>query len=155
MFGADPYDAGSRAGPGRAAARRHDVNAAMARRDRADPRGPRGAGARPGRVASRRTSGWSPCAPAAARRARRPQGQHAAAAQIAEQLGRRGWPGSQQHVRTLSGGNQQKVVIGKWLLADTKVLILDEPTRGIDVGAKVEIYQLINELDGRGCRRRS
>jgi ribose transport system ATP-binding protein len=56
-----------------------------------------------------------------------------------------------QHVRTLSGGNQQKVVIGKWLLADTRVLILDEPTRGIDVGAKVEIYQLINELTAQGA----
>ncbi|WP_406395955.1 sugar ABC transporter ATP-binding protein [Streptomyces sp. NBC_00887] len=76
-------------------------------------------------------------------------GQHGAAQQIAEQLKVR-MAGLHQHVGTLSGGNQQKVVIGKWLLADTKVLILDEPTRGIDVGAKVEIYQLINELTASG-----
>ncbi len=76
--------------------------------------------------------------------------QHAAAERIAGQLGVR-MAGLGQHVRTLSGGNQQKVVIGKWLLADTKVLILDEPTRGIDVGAKVEIYQLINELTAAGA----
>jgi ribose transport system ATP-binding protein len=77
------------------------------------------------------------------------KGQRTAAARIAEQLGVR-MAGLGQQVRTLSGGNQQKVVIGKWLLADTKVLILDEPTRGIDVGAKVEIYQLINELTAAG-----
>jgi ribose transport system ATP-binding protein len=75
--------------------------------------------------------------------------QRTATARIAEQLGVR-MTGLGQQVRTLSGGNQQKIVIGKWLLADTKVLILDEPTRGIDVGAKVEIYQLINELTAAG-----
>ena len=51
---------------------------------------------------------------------------------------------------TLSGGNQQKVVIGKWLMADPKVLILDEPTRGIDVGSKYEIYNIINNLVEQG-----
>ncbi|MDO4787636.1 MAG: sugar ABC transporter ATP-binding protein [Johnsonella sp.] len=50
----------------------------------------------------------------------------------------------------LSGGNQQKVVVGKWLARDSKVVIFDEPTRGIDVGAKVEIYHLMNELKKQG-----
>ena len=50
----------------------------------------------------------------------------------------------------LSGGNQQKVVLGKWLAAGVDVLILDEPTRGIDVGAKVEIYELMNRLTATG-----
>jgi ribose transport system ATP-binding protein len=60
-------------------------------------------------------------------------------------------PGPEQKVRYLSGGNQQKTVIGKWLLADSRVLIMDEPTRGIDVGAKVEIYELMNELTEQGA----
>ncbi len=51
---------------------------------------------------------------------------------------------------TLSGGNQQKIVIGKWLLRDPSVLILDEPTRGVDVGAKAEIYAIIEQLAARG-----
>lgn len=55
-----------------------------------------------------------------------------------------------QPVRTLSGGNQQKVVLSKWLAADAKILLLDEPTRGIDVNAKSEIYHLINELAQQG-----
>ena len=59
-------------------------------------------------------------------------------------------PGLEQEVRYLSGGNQQKVVISKWLLEKAKILIFDEPTRGIDVGAKKEVYSLINELVGQG-----
>ncbi len=59
-------------------------------------------------------------------------------------------PSIQQRVRNLSGGNQQKVVIGKWLTADTEILIFDEPTRGIDVGAKSEIYRLLNDLAEQG-----
>jgi len=50
----------------------------------------------------------------------------------------------------LSGGNQQKIVVAKWLMSDSEVIILDEPTRGIDVGAKREIYELINDLARAG-----
>ncbi len=59
-------------------------------------------------------------------------------------------PSVRQKVVNLSGGNQQKVVIGKWLTANSDILIFDEPTRGIDVGAKSEIYKLLNELARQG-----
>jgi ribose transport system ATP-binding protein len=59
-------------------------------------------------------------------------------------------PSIHQKVVTLSGGNQQKIVIGKWLAMSPKVLILDEPTRGIDVGAKAEIYRHMAELAAEG-----
>jgi ribose transport system ATP-binding protein len=59
-------------------------------------------------------------------------------------------PTLEQKVKFLSGGNQQKVVVGKWLTADTDILIFDEPTRGIDVGAKSEIYKLLNDLAHQG-----
>ena len=59
-------------------------------------------------------------------------------------------PGVFQQVGNLSGGNQQKVVLAKWLFTDPDVLILDEPTRGIDVGAKFEIYTIINDLAAQG-----
>jgi ribose transport system ATP-binding protein len=59
-------------------------------------------------------------------------------------------PSAAQTVGLLSGGNQQKVVYGKWLARGPRVLILDEPTRGVDVGAKAEIYALVDELAGRG-----
>ncbi len=55
-------------------------------------------------------------------------------------------PTINQNVKNLSGGNQQKVILGKWLAANSELIILDEPTRGIDVGAKFEIYKLINQL---------
>jgi putative multiple sugar transport system ATP-binding protein len=59
-------------------------------------------------------------------------------------------PDVMQKVVNLSGGNQQKVVLSKWLFTDPQVLILDEPTRGIDVGAKFEIYGIMNELAAQG-----
>jgi ABC-type sugar transport system ATPase subunit len=59
-------------------------------------------------------------------------------------------PDLQAEVATLSGGTQQKIVIGKWLDLEPRVLLLDEPTRGVDVGAKAEIYELVEELTARG-----
>jgi ABC-type sugar transport system ATPase subunit len=60
-------------------------------------------------------------------------------------------PGPRQRVVNLSGGNQQKVVLAKWLLTRADIFFFDEPTRGIDVGAKVEVYRLMNELLARGA----
>jgi D-xylose transport system ATP-binding protein len=59
-------------------------------------------------------------------------------------------PGLEALVGKLSGGNQQKVVLGKVLMTEPKVVLLDEPTRGIDVGAKLEIYELVNQLTAEG-----
>ncbi len=60
-------------------------------------------------------------------------------------------PSVEQAVKNLSGGNQQKVVLSKWLYSGSRILIFDEPTRGIDVGAKSEIYKLMNSLAAEGC----
>jgi D-xylose transport system ATP-binding protein len=59
-------------------------------------------------------------------------------------------PDQETIVGTLSGGNQQKVVLGKALMTEPRVIFLDEPTRGIDVGAKIEVYELINQLTAAG-----
>ena len=59
-------------------------------------------------------------------------------------------PSQRTQIRSLSGGNQQKVIFGRWLLTSPEILLLDEPTRGIDVGAKYEIYQLIINLANEG-----
>ena len=59
-------------------------------------------------------------------------------------------PSENQKVKNLSGGNQQKVVVGKWLIADADVYIFDEPTKGVDVGAKKDIFELIGRLVNQG-----
>ncbi|MEW1789286.1 sugar ABC transporter ATP-binding protein [Streptomyces albidoflavus] len=147
VFGADPYDRGSVEVLGRELPR-HDVNAAMTAGLGLVPEDRKGQGLVLD-ASVQENLGLVTLKAASRGGLVDLKGQRTAAARIAEQLGVR-MAGLGQHVRTLSGGNQQKVVIGKWLLADTKVLILDEPTRGIDVGAKVEIYQLMNELTASG-----
>jgi ABC-type sugar transport system ATPase subunit len=77
------------------------------------------------------------------RREREAFGRHVAALRIKV-------PHQDEAARNLSGGNQQKVVLAKWLERDCEVLFFDEPTRGIDVGARHEIYQLMNDLVARG-----
>ncbi|GLZ78397.1 sugar ABC transporter ATP-binding protein [Actinorhabdospora filicis] len=81
----------------------------------------------------------------------RPGRERAAARALAERLQLRP-PDVERPVGTLSGGNQQKVVLGRWLLGHTRLLLLDEPTRGVDAGARAELYQLIRDLaaDGLG-----
>lgn len=59
-------------------------------------------------------------------------------------------PSAKQYVKNLSGGNQQKVAVGKWLAADCKIYIFDEPTKGVDVGAKQEIFKLIKNITQQG-----
>ena len=59
-------------------------------------------------------------------------------------------PGIEKKIKELSGGNQQKVVLARWLATDCDIILFDEPTRGIDVGAKQEIYELINRLAESG-----
>ena len=59
-------------------------------------------------------------------------------------------PSMQQAVKNLSGGNQQKVIVARWLIKNSDIFIFDEPTRGIDVGAKSEMYELIEELTQQG-----
>lgn len=77
------------------------------------------------------------------------KGQLERASEVAEKLRIR-MVDIKQPIRDLSGGNQQKAVFGRWVLAGSKVLLLDEPTRGVDVGAKVEIYNIINEVTAKG-----
>jgi len=79
----------------------------------------------------------------------RPKKIAAAVKRMADSLQLKGQP--EQPASTLSGGNQQKVVIAKWLLTNPRVVIFDEPTRGIDVGAKEAVYQLIEDLAQRGA----
>ncbi|MGC5563179.1 sugar ABC transporter ATP-binding protein [Streptomyces sp. FR-108] len=147
VFGADPYDKGSVAVAGTRLPR-HDVNAAMTAGIGFVPEDRKGQGLLLD-ASVEENLGLVTLRAATRGGLVDLKGQRTAAAKVAEQLGVR-MAGLGQHVRTLSGGNQQKVVIGKWLLADTRVLILDEPTRGIDVGAKVEIYQLVNALTAAG-----
>lgn len=77
------------------------------------------------------------------------RGQRRRAGDVTDRLAVR-MAGLDQPIRQLSGGNQQKVVFARWVMADTRVLLLDEPTRGVDVGAKVEIYELINAVTEAG-----
>jgi ribose transport system ATP-binding protein len=74
-----------------------------------------------------------------------------AVARVVESMRIKSGPVHRTQAKNLSGGNQQKVVLGKWLMSRPTVFLMDEPTRGIDVGAKFEVYGLINDLAARGA----
>ncbi len=147
VFGADGYDAGTVTVRGRSLPR-HDVRAAieaglgLVPEDRKAQGLVLGAsvGENVGLVSLQRATRWG--------LVDRPRLDRLARSTVAD-LGVR-TPSIRTLVRALSGGNQQKVVIGKWLGADPAVLLMDEPTRGVDVGARVEIYQLVNALTASG-----
>lgn len=147
LFGADPYDSGTVEAAG-VRLRPHDVNAALNAGIGLVPEDRKGQGLLLDASVAENLGLVTLRSSTRAGFVDRP-GQWRSAAAVAERLGVR-MAGLGQHARTLSGGNQQKVVIGKWLQADARVLILDEPTRGVDVGAKVEIYRLVNELTASG-----
>ena len=79
----------------------------------------------------------------------RPRAERALARRFMEQLRIRAF-GPSQVVRSLSGGNQQKVVLSKWLAAEPRILILDEPTHGVDVGTKADVHRTISHLAAQG-----
>ena len=148
IFGADPLDSGAGAGgrqasshqaaeKRRGARRRLPVGGSQALRP--GPEDGRGIERRAGRVRQIPGLGW-----VGEKRSHRETAQ-----QYVEKLAIK-TPSVAQLVKNLSGGNQQKVIIAKWLTVDTDVLIFDEPTRGIDVGAKSEIYRLLNDLARQG-----
>ncbi|MEW2353906.1 sugar ABC transporter ATP-binding protein [Spirillospora sp. NPDC029432] len=147
IFGADPYDRGEVAVDG-TALRGGDVHAAMEAGVGLVPEDRKGQGLVLG-ADVQENLGLVTLGPTSRGGIVDRAGQRGRAADIAAKLNVR-MAGLRQEAGTLSGGNQQKIVIGKWLLADARVLILDEPTRGIDVGAKVEIYRLINSLTASG-----
>ncbi|MFC5749939.1 sugar ABC transporter ATP-binding protein [Actinomadura rugatobispora] len=147
IFGADRYDRGEVL-VGGAALRGGDVHAAMEAGVGLVPEDRKGQGLVPG-ADVQENLGLVTLGPTSRAGLVDRSGQRGRAAEIAARLNVR-MSGLRQPVGTLSGGNQQKIVIGKWLLAKARVLILDEPTRGVDVGAKVEIYRLVNALTAAG-----